>query len=90
VAKTITATYARKNFGQLLNEVSLLEETFFIQRAGRTMAALVSVEHAERLPIELELVKTVERLLKKIKGPRSKKLEKAIAEVESLLSMGRE
>jgi len=82
--------YARKNFGQLLNEVSLLEETFIIERAGRPMAALVSVEHAERRPIEGELVKPVERLLKKIKGPRSRKLEKAIAEVESLLSISGE
>ena len=86
MGKTITAMHARKNFGQLLNEVSLLNETFIIQRANRPMAALVPVECPEKIDIARpELIIAFQNLVKRIKGPKSKKLEKAIEEVEKLL-----
>lgn len=86
MAKTITAMYARKNFGQLLNEVSLLNETFVIERANRPMAALVPVERAGGSgSAESELSEAFRTLVKRIKEPRSKKLDKAIREMAELI-----
>ena len=86
MGKTITAMYARKNFGQLLNEVSLLNETFVIQRANRPMAALVPVESVGKTGMsDQEIVDAFQNLVKRIKGPRSKKLAKAIEELGALL-----
>ena len=86
VGKTITAMYARKNFGQLLNEVSLLNETFVIERANRPMAALVPIGSAEGAGTrDSELSEAFRLLIKRIKGPRSKKLEKAIRDMADLI-----
>jgi len=85
MGKTITAMYARKNFGQLLNEVSLLNETFVVHRAGRPMAALVPVSSEQENTPDSEVIAAFHNLVKRIKEPRSKKLEKAINEMCSLL-----
>ncbi len=79
--ENITAMYARKNFGRLLDKTALLGESYVIERAGRPMAALVSVDRLEELQAGVvAMEETLERLIKKIKGPKSKKLEKAIIE----------
>ncbi|THB79425.1 MAG: hypothetical protein D6B25_01385 [Desulfobulbaceae bacterium] len=78
--------YARKNFGLLLNEVSLLQETFIIQRSNRSMAALVPIEQTTPVTVASpEIVEAYQTLVKRIKGPRSKKLEKAITDLGALL-----
>ena len=78
--------YARQNFGQLLNEVSLLNETFVIQRANRPMAALVPVESVADITLpDQEVVEAFRNLVKRMKGPRSKKLDKAINDLGALL-----
>jgi len=91
MAKTITAMHARKNFGQLLNEVSLLHESFIIKRANKPMAALVPIDsnNDAALP-DPNVVKAFQNLVKRIKGPRSKKLDKAIQEMSELLHLKRE
>ncbi len=79
--ENITAMYARKNFGRLLDKASLLDESYVIERAGRPMAALVSVNRLDDLQVGgIEMEEALERLIKKIKGSKSKKLEKAIVE----------
>jgi len=76
--------YARKNFGQLLDKTALMGTTHIIERAGRPMAALVSIDDAR---VEDAAVKhmqdALEKLIKKIKGEKSKKLTKAIAEARA-------
>ncbi|MBT8334071.1 MAG: type II toxin-antitoxin system Phd/YefM family antitoxin [Deltaproteobacteria bacterium] len=90
MAKTITAMHARKNFGQLLNEVSLLHESFIIQRANKPMAALVPIDSNNSVAHpDPSVVKAFQNLVKRIKGPRSKKLEKAIQEMSELLHLKR-
>lgn len=79
--ENITAMYARKNFGRLLDKTALLGESYVIERAGRPMAALVSVSKLDELQAGgQEMEEALEKLIKKIKGPKSKKLEKAIVE----------
>jgi len=81
VKENITAMYARKNFGRLLDKTALLGESYVIERAGRPMAALVSVDRLEELQVGgVAMEETLEKMIKKIKGPKSKKLEKAIVE----------
>ena len=78
--ENITAMYARKNFGRLLDKTALLGDSYVIERAGRPMAALVSVDRLEELQAGgREMEDALENLIKKIKSPKSKKLEKAIA-----------
>jgi len=84
VKENITAMYARKNFGRLLDKTALLGESYVIERAGRPMAALVSVSRLEDLQAGgVAMGGALEKLIKKIKDPKSKKLEKAIAEARS-------
>jgi prevent-host-death family protein len=47
--KTINAMKARKNFGQLLEEVYYRGEQFVIERAGRPMAAVIPLSQLEVL-----------------------------------------
>lgn len=79
--ENITAMYARKNFGRLLDKAALLGDSYVIERAGRPMAVLVSVDQLEELQAGgKEMEEALEKLIKKIKSPKSKKLEKAIVE----------
>ncbi len=81
VKENITAMYARKNFGRLLDKTALLGEAYVIERAGRPMAALIAAERLEELQSSgIAMEEALEKLIKKIKGPKSKKLEKAIME----------
>lgn len=43
MAKSVTAMEARKNFGNLLDQVALREEEVIIERAGKPLARLVNV-----------------------------------------------
>lgn len=80
----ITAMYARKNFGRLLDKTALLGTTHIIERAGRPMAALVAIdEMVEEDGSAEEMRDALEKLIKKIKGEKSKKLIKAIAEARA-------
>ncbi len=75
--------YARKNFGRLLDKAALLGESYIIERAGRPMAALVSIDQMNNRKADIVAMEdALEKLIKKIKGPKSKKLEKAIAEAK--------
>ncbi len=47
MAKTVSAMEARKSFGLLLNQVSLKNEDILIERSGKPLARLVSVNAAE-------------------------------------------
>jgi prevent-host-death family protein len=46
---TITAIKARQNLGELLSRVSIKHDEFIIERGGKPMAAVISVEKLEQL-----------------------------------------
>ncbi len=54
--KIVSAVEARKNFGHLLNLVSLTHTDVLIERAGKKIARLTSVVNPE-LPLKLDLRK---------------------------------
>jgi len=85
VKENITAMYARKNFGRLLDKTALLGTTHIIERAGRPMAALVSIDDVKVSdPAAEEMQLALEKIIKKIKGEKSGKLKKAIAEARAV------
>ena len=43
MAKVVTAMEARQNFGSLLDQVALRDEEIVIERAGKPLARVVSV-----------------------------------------------
>lgn len=49
--KKIPAMQARQNFGEILNQVKLLNEEFVVERAGKSLAKIVPVnaEPAQKL-----------------------------------------
>ncbi len=47
--RVITAMEARKNFGNILNEVSLKDDKYIINRAGKPIAAVVSIGELQRM-----------------------------------------
>jgi len=85
VKENITAMYARKNFGRLLDKTALLGTTHIIERAGRPMAALVAIDDVQVTESAAEDMQVaLEKLVNKIKGEKSKKLKKAIAEARAV------
>lgn len=42
--KTVSAMKARQNLGQIMNEVSLRGHDVIIERAGKPVAVLISIE----------------------------------------------
>lgn len=49
--REITAMDARKNFGELLNEVKYRHDSVLIKKAGKPIAALIDVDLFEKIRI---------------------------------------
>jgi prevent-host-death family protein len=49
MTKTISTAEVRQKIGDLLNRVALRKDEFVIERKGKPMAALVSIERLEQL-----------------------------------------
>jgi len=47
VLKTISAMKARKNLGQIMNEVSIRSDSYIIERNGKPLVAIVPVSFLE-------------------------------------------
>jgi len=47
--KTISAMDARHNFGQVMNEVFLRGDEYIIERAGKPLVVMISVDKYEQL-----------------------------------------
>ncbi len=52
--KTISAMKARQNLGQIINEVSISEDTYIIERAGKPLVAVIPVREYERIQQDRE------------------------------------
>jgi len=49
MTKTVSTAAVRQNIGDMLNRVALRGDEFIIERKGKPMAALVSVERLDQL-----------------------------------------
>jgi prevent-host-death family protein len=70
--KRITAMKARQNFGQIMNEVSIRNDRFIIERNGKPLAALVPIWMIKEEFSDISLVQTNPNDLKDSKKSGSK------------------
>ena len=75
--ENITAMYARKNFGRLLDKAALLGESYVIERAGRPMAALVAVDRLEEMQQGAEAMEAASEVIEKNLKAEKKAKKKA-------------
>ncbi len=81
VVKKINALKARKNLGQLLEEVYYKDNQYVIERAGRPMAAVVPVWQLEGWRKRRErLFGMVEEVWKKNKKEKPEVIEREVQE----------
>ncbi len=52
--KKISAIKARHNLGQVMNEVSLKEDEYIVERAGKPLVAIIPIDQYKRLLGERE------------------------------------
>ena len=79
--KKISAMDARKNFGQVLNEAAYRGDDFIIERAGKAMAVIVSMEKYEIMRQSREEARTAADIIKnKMQGTDPASAESLIAE----------
>jgi len=82
--KKISAMNARKNFGQVLNEAAYRGDDFIVERAGKPMVAIVSMEKYEIMRQSREEARTAAgRIKKKMQGTEAAASEALIAEAVS-------
>lgn len=79
--KAVTAMEARKNFGNMLNEVSMKGDRYIINRAGKPIAAVVSIGELQRMELSeaearREFFAYVDEMRGKFKGTGRKEAEK--------------
>ena len=81
MVKKVTAIKARQNLGQVMNEVSLTGDDYIIERAGRPMVAIISMDKYEILKKDRELVsEALDKIWKKMKKEKPNAIESAINE----------
>jgi len=83
--KIVSAMEARKTLGQIMNEVSIRNDEYIIERAGKPLVAVITVAEYERLKQEKESARekffeTVDKIYEKTKDIPLEVIETAIEE----------
>lgn len=79
--KKISAMKARQNLGQIMNEVSLKGDDYIIERAGKPLVAVVSMEKFQTLQKDKdEAISALEQIWGKMKDESPKRVAKTINE----------
>ena len=79
--KKISALKARQNLGQMMNEVTLLGDDFIIERAGKPMVAVVSMDKYQILLKDRELLRQAAGSIRdKMKTENAQEIENLITE----------
>lgn len=52
MVKTISAIKARQNLGLVMNEVALKEDEYIVERAGKPLVAIISIDQYESMKRE--------------------------------------
>lgn len=50
--KSISAIKVRQNLGHVMNEVALKEDEYIVERAGKPLVAIISIEEYQRMKKE--------------------------------------
>ncbi len=87
--KKISAMKARQNFGQIMNEAALRGDEFVVERAGKPMVAIVSMDKYEILQRNRHgLRRAVDGIRDRMRGEDPVAVEEAIAEAVSAVRSG--
>ena len=79
--KKISAMKARQNLGQIMNEVSLKGDDYIIERAGKPLVAVVSIEKFQTLQRDRdEAMSALEKIWEKMKDESPKTIAETINE----------
>ncbi len=70
--KTISAIKVRQNLGQVMNEVALKNDEYIIERAGKPLVAIISIEQYQGMKKErkefFQMVDEIQKGTKKASG----------------------
>jgi prevent-host-death family protein len=81
MVKKVTAIKARQNLGQVMNEVLLTGDEYIVERAGRPMVAIISIDKYEILKKDREsATRALDKIWKKMKKERPGVIENTIQE----------
>jgi prevent-host-death family protein len=81
MAKRISAMELRKRLGEIMNEVSLRDNEYIVERGGKPLVAVIPIWKLKQLEEKKEVFwKKVEEFRKEGKKVKRKELESAIAE----------
>ena len=79
--KKLSAMKARQNFGQVMNEVSLKGDDYVIERAGKPLVAIISMEKYRILQKEREeTFRALDKIWGKMKSEKPETVEKTVGE----------
>lgn len=79
--KKISAIKARQNFGQLMNEVALRGDDYIVERSGKPMVAIVSLEKFRILELNRETAsEALDTIWNKMKDEDPETVSKTINE----------
>ena len=79
--KKLSALKARQNLGQVMNEVSLKGDDYVIERAGKPLVAIISMEKYQILQKEREeALRAIGKVWGKMKGEKPEAVERTIGE----------
>jgi prevent-host-death family protein len=81
MVKRLSALQARQNLGQIMNEVSIKGDDYIIERAGKPLVAIVSMEKYRMIQEEREnALAALNEVWDKMRGEDPNKIERAIEE----------
>ncbi|HEX3036848.1 MAG TPA: type II toxin-antitoxin system prevent-host-death family antitoxin [Thermodesulfobacteriota bacterium] len=81
MAKHISAMELRKRLGEIINEVSLRDDEYIVERDGKPLVAVIPIWKLKQLEEKKEAFwKKVEEFRKEGKKVKRKELESAVAE----------
>ena len=79
--KKVSAMKVRQNLGQVLNEVALRGDDYIVERAGKPIAAIISLEKYQSLQEERDsALQALDQIWGKMKDENPKVVENTIDE----------
>ncbi len=85
--KNIGAFEARRKFGQLIEQAFYQQDTFVVERSGRPMAVIISVDEYQRLKqyARDQLFRSINKVWERNKDVPAEELEKEVAQAMVML-----
>ena len=79
--KKVSAMKVRQNLGQVMNEVSLRGDEYIVERAGKPLVAIISIEKYKSLQeMRNSALRDIDQIWGKMKDEDAQKVEEVIDE----------